>query len=143
MKENVIQHQISLVAFKAVDVKFSVSSSLTDSQTDPIFDLKLSDLLINDNPNVFAKVFQLNLVINNISLKEIINFNVEFHTVFQCSENINEEFLNSEFSKISAPAIGFPYLRAFVSNLSIQAGLSPIILPSINFVQFHNNETKN
>jgi len=140
MKDNVIQNQISLIAFKAVDVKFTVAPSSSDSQTAPIFDLKLSDLLINDNPNVFAKVFLLNLVINNISIKEIINFQVEFHTVFQCSENITQDFLNSEFSKISAPAIGFPYLRAFVSNLSVQAGLSPIILPSINFVQFHNNE---
>jgi len=142
MNENIIQNQITLVAFKTVKVEYSCTNiedpSDTSIKTDTIFELQLSDLLINNSPNHFAKVFKVVLKTKNTTFPETININVEFHTVFQCSEKINEEFLNSDFSKISAPAIGFPYLRAFITNLSIQAGIAPIILPSINFVQFHN-----
>ena len=75
----------------------------------------------------------------------IIRLNAEIVKVLQQSEVQNklmdlglQPVGNSvtEFAKISAPAIGFPYVRAFMSTLSIQAGLPPIILPSINFIQF-------
>ena len=56
-------------------------------------------------------------------------------------EKITEDFKLSSFSKINAPAIAFPYLRAFVSNLTLQSGLEPVILPSINFVQLANNDS--
>ena len=54
---------------------------------------------------------------------------------------ITEDFKLSSFPKINAPAIAFPYLRAFVSNLTLQSGLEPVILPSINFVQLANNDS--
>lgn len=55
--------------------------------------------------------------------------------MFKIDEDISEEFKLSNFPKINAPAIAFPYLRAFVSNLTLQSGFEPIILPSINFVK--------
>lgn len=57
-------------------------------------------------------------------------------------EKITDEFKLSSFPKVNAPAIAFPYLRAFISNLTLQSGLEPVILPSINFVQIENKESE-
>ncbi len=54
---------------------------------------------------------------------------------FETDAEIDEDFKNSSFVKISAPAIAFPYIRTFISNLTLNSGYEPIILPSFNFVK--------
>lgn len=82
--------------------------------------------------------FKLN--INDRSFDLIIEAFFNFEIV---DEKMTEDFKLSSFPKINAPAIAFPYLRAFVSNLTLQSGLEPVILPSINFVQLANNDSSN
>lgn len=36
------------------------------------------------------------------------------------------------FYRINAPAILFPYVRAYISSLTALSGISPIILPTLN-----------
>lgn len=136
MTESVIQTQIKLVGFKAVKVEVNCLSQKTNDNFKPKFDLNLGDLQFEDSPNWFAKVFYVQLDAPSEGTDEFVHYDVEFHAVFECSQPVDGNFLSSEFAKISAPAIGFPYVRAFISTLSLQAGLPPIILPSINFVQF-------
>jgi preprotein translocase subunit SecB len=38
-----------------------------------------------------------------------------------------------KFSTINGPAIIFPYIREYLSSLSIKAGIPPIVLPPYNF----------
>ena len=59
---------------------------------------------------------------------------VEALFMFSVDGEITEGFKLSDFPKINAPAIAFPYLRAYISNLTLQSGLEPVMLPSINFV---------
>lgn len=78
-----------------------------------------------------------------ISIKDadfIISSTVVY--VFEVDKEIDEEFKNSPFVSINAPAIAFPYLRAFLSNFTLQAGFQPIVLPSINFVEFSQKNKK-
>ena len=140
MNEDNIQSQIKLVAFKAVHAEFNVTAKSSDKFDKPKFELQLSDLLSPTSPNNLTKVFNINLLID--IGEELIEIKVVYHTVFQCSTLINEDFLQTDFAKISAPAIGFPYVRSFISTITIQAGVPPVILPSINFVQFAANEKR-
>ncbi|EPM0026621.1 protein-export chaperone SecB [Citrobacter farmeri] len=55
--------------------------------------------------------------------------------IFECDEPLDESFWKGSFHKINAPAIAYPYLRAFVSTVLLNAGLESVILPSINFVE--------
>ncbi|HCM9313558.1 TPA: protein-export chaperone SecB [Enterobacter ludwigii] len=55
--------------------------------------------------------------------------------IFECDESLDENFWNGNFHKINAPAIAYPYLRAFVSTVLLNAGLESVNLPSINFVE--------
>ncbi|RZL31401.1 MAG: hypothetical protein EOP00_35135 [Pedobacter sp.] len=66
--------------------------------------------------------------INDFCLK------VEAIAHFECDILIDIEFLNGDFVRVNAPAIGFPYLRAFISNFTLSAGFNPIFLPTYNFV---------
>lgn len=54
---------------------------------------------------------------------------------FETDKDIDFEFKESSFVKISAPAIAYPYMRTFISNLTLNSGYEPIILPSLNFIK--------
>jgi preprotein translocase subunit SecB len=143
MNEDIIQHQIKLIGFKVANFNFKAipNPDKTDSPSKK-FNLNLDNMLFKDSPNHFIKVFKVDLNFEGPDKEEIYDLTLEYHTVFECSMSITEDFLNSDFVKISAPAIGFPYLRAFISTLSVQGGLPPIILPSINFIQFSKETEK-
>jgi len=76
-----------------------------------------------------------------------VEFNLEFHhaellksqvnmvALFETENTISEEFKTSGFVQTNAPAIAFPYLRSFISTMSINAGFSPIILPAVNLTK--------
>ena len=66
---------------------------------------------------------------------EIFDLEIEFVAVFGTSEIIDESFKESIFVKSSSPAIAFPYLRSFISTLTLNAGLPPFILPAYNFTK--------
>jgi len=52
-----------------------------------------------------------------------------FDTNFIC----DEQFLQSDFVKYNAPAIAFPFIRTYISNVTLNSGYNPIILPAFNF----------
>ena len=66
---------------------------------------------------------------------EEFNILMEMVFLFELVEDIDEKFKQSDFLTINAPAIAFPYVRSYISNLTLQSGFSPIILPSVNFVK--------
>lgn len=137
MNEDIIQHQIKLIGFKVANFNFKAILNTEKSRSSSKkFNLDLDNLLFQDSPNHFVKVFKVDLNFEGPDNQEIFDMSVEYHAVFECSMSITEEFLKSDFVKISAPAIGFPYLRSFISTFSIQGGIPPVILPSINFIQF-------
>jgi preprotein translocase subunit SecB len=137
MKDSVVQSKIKLSAFKAVKVEFECKPISENVDLEEKFDLELQDAYLKASPKHFIKVFLINFTTQIANGEEFVRFHVEFHTIFECSDVINDDFINSDFVKISAPAIGFPFVRSFISTVSVQAGLPPIILPSINFIQFN------
>ncbi|MDE6291770.1 MAG: protein-export chaperone SecB [Muribaculaceae bacterium] len=50
---------------------------------------------------------------------------------FEADENVESQQLNA-FIALNAPAILFPYIRAFISSITAQAGIQPIIIPTVN-----------
>ena len=58
---------------------------------------------------------------------------LDFVAEFDTGEEISTEFKNSHFPAVNAPAIAYPYLRSFVSFLTLNSGYETLILPTINF----------
>ncbi|MEI6333382.1 MAG: protein-export chaperone SecB [Methylococcaceae bacterium] len=78
------------------------------------------------------------LIIFNVSLKIEDEFflMVEYVARFSVDGDIDEVFKESNFVKMNAPAIAYPFLRAYIGNLTLSSGFSPIVLPTINFTKF-------
>ncbi|WP_313377170.1 protein-export chaperone SecB [Chishuiella sp.] len=101
------------------------------------FDLESGNYFSEENDSdTFSVGFKL--TINDKLFDLIVEALFDFELL---DEKVTDKFKLSSFPKVNAPAIAFPYLRAFVSNLTLQSGLEPVILPSINFVQLANKES--
>ena len=57
-------------------------------------------------------------------------------------KNADKETL-SNFLFVNAPAILFPYLRAYISSLSTLSGIHPIILPTLNLTSLRDDLESN
>jgi preprotein translocase subunit SecB len=53
------------------------------------------------------------------------------------------DFDADDFLSINAPSIIYPYIRQHVRTVSLEAGIDPIILPVLNFIELHNDNNDN
>ncbi|WP_448529800.1 protein-export chaperone SecB [Raineya sp.] len=79
---------------------------------------------------------QRNKKTKKIELRSKIKMAGEF--IFEKNTSITIE----DFAKVNAPAIIFPFIREHLANLSLRAGIPPILLPPVNFVRL-SDESKN
>ncbi len=93
------------------------------------FDFSFSPVFSESNSNEFVIIFKLSL--NN----EEFSLLLEYAARFSVDAEIDEEFKASHFVKVNAPAIAYPFLRTYISNLTLNSGFLPIILPTINFTK--------
>ena len=76
--------------------------------------------------------FHLELGVNINEETEKFHINLSTFSIFQFPEDADfEQYLSTYFS-LNAPAISFPYIRAYISNLTAQSGLLSITLPTYN-----------
>lgn len=98
-----------------------------DVKREGVFSLETSNSF-DESHNRFFVRFDLKLDDQKFDLS------IEVVYSFEVTEGaVDEEFMNSHFPKVNAPAIAFPFLRAMISTITLQAGLRPVMLPSINF----------
>jgi len=57
-------------------------------------------------------------------------------------ENLDRDSL-SNFLFVNAPAILFPYLRAYISSLTTLSGIRPIVLPTLNLTSLREGLESN
>jgi preprotein translocase subunit SecB len=77
----------------------------------------------------FAIIFNVKIVFEEKHL------DVEYMSIFKTDSVITQEFKDSHFVKVNAPAIAFPFVRSYIAHLSLIGGYKPMILPSFNFVE--------
>ncbi|AWB68952.1 hypothetical protein C2869_06965 [Saccharobesus litoralis] len=58
---------------------------------------------------------------------------LQYFAEFDLDSPIDQEFMDSSFPHVNAPAIAYPYLRSTVSTVCLNSGYNPVILPTINF----------
>jgi len=119
--------KIQLKSWKVVNISFTLLDKNNYREEDT-FDLESGSYFPENLEYIFTVEFKISIKDKSFDLFVDALFD------FEIDEKITEDFKLSDFPKINAPAIAFPYLRAFISNLTLQSGAYPIILPSINFV---------
>lgn len=79
------------------------------------------------NKKFYSVTFEIEIASDNIQLELVA-------TGFFSSKNkIEADFKESPFLTTNSPAILFPYLRSYITTLTTQSGVDPIILPTFNF----------
>lgn len=89
---------------------------------------------INNNFRIqeCSKSFEVVLAVAVKASNGII-IDVTAKSVFSTSEDITDEFIRGNFPNVNAPAIVYPYIRAYISNLTVNGGYPAIIIPAVNF----------
>ena len=121
--------RIQLKGWRVKDLVLTAKQDGASSESNENkFQLSFGHALSQGNPREFVVGFKIGLNEAAFSLA------VEMVFVFETDSEIDEGFKDSPFMKINAPAIAFPYIRAYISNLTLQSGYDSVILPSVNFV---------
>ena len=123
------QNKIHLKRTFVKSVNFEYKKDFTEGELDTSVNIKKECIFKEDKDKEYIILFKGSFK------NEIFDLEIEFVAVFGTSEIIDESFKESIFVKSSSPAIAFPYLRSFISTLTLNAGLPPLILPAYNFTR--------
>jgi preprotein translocase subunit SecB len=90
------------------------------------------------------EVEQKLFVIEKIRLLSDVSPSFEIEVEMVAEFEKGEGFAGSveDFSNINGAAIIYAYARQHISNLSLQAGMNPIILPIVNFFEHYQKNKK-
>ena len=94
--------------------------------------------IIDDENSIFE--LQFNVQITN-NTKDI---NIEVHSLGRFEFDKNEDMgqLNSYFY-LNAPAIMFPYIRAYISSMTALSGIRTVVIPTMNLIGLQEDLKKN
>lgn len=127
--------KIQLKEWEVKELSFHIAKEEKNHDNDKnSFNLKIADFYPEEDSIYFYIEFKIK--INDT------RFDLEFEIVFTFTTDspITTEFKKSNFPKVNAPAIAFPFVRSYISNFTLQSGFDPIILPSVNFVELNKNQ---
>lgn len=82
--------------------------------------------------NEEAGRMRFEFVVSVKDAKNVLDIKVTTVAFFEYDSSLTEEQKQTFFLH-NAPAILFPYVRAYISTLTAQAGIDTIVLPTINF----------
>ncbi len=126
-----MNNQIRLKHIQVTELNLNVKTFNKEITNKLETSLSFATAFTEDSQTDFAIIFELGL--ENKSNDFVLKLKATAH--FETDNLIDEDFKNSAFVKISAPAIAFPYIRVFISNLTLNSGYEAIMLPSFNFIK--------
>lgn len=120
------QLAIKLHHTKVEELKIFNSSNDNSNE----LDISFSNTFNESSKREFDLTFEI-----KIEHKDKKVFDIKYSSTFITNIDITEEFKNSHFPIVNAPAIAFPFVRAYISTLMTLSGYDSLILPTINFAE--------
>lgn len=135
---------ISLNSTKAlkIDLEPLINEEELDINEEDDFDFRLDFSAHRPDNEEVKDSFAIAFKAMVIDPSESVQCSVIFLAQFKTNEDFEDDFLKSKFALINAPAIGYPFLRAFIATTLVNAGYSAIMLPTINFVKLYETKSK-
>ncbi|RYY07263.1 MAG: protein export chaperone secb [Sphingobacteriaceae bacterium] len=83
---------------------------------------------------IFKEISQFHLQLEVTINEEEGKFEIHLETesIFEYPKNANLEFYKNSLFIVNAPAIVFPYLRAYITNLTALSGIPVLTIPTFN-----------
>jgi preprotein translocase subunit SecB len=126
-----MEHSIRLIDVQFTEIDCKIKSFDKKITGELSTSMSIASLFDNTNNKKFSVVFKVELIDKEKDFK----FKLKAVAHFSTNTAITEEFKTSPFIEMNAPAIAFPYIRVFISNITLNAGYNPVVLPSFNFVK--------
>ena len=112
--------------FPKVEMRFSDTFPQPDEKLNNT--INVSKMI--DGADKRRVVIQIDVAIQNEM--KTLDIGLQVKGIFLAIEDMPDEMF-ARFCDQNAPAILFPYARALLSSITAQAGIAPLILPTINF----------
>jgi preprotein translocase subunit SecB len=127
---------LKFINFEIIKVLFDRSDDIVK---DGEFEVNIQHItqINNENENLFRAVFIININGKNNSFSLQVQAIGSFEILGKIPKNVKDNYLN-----ISSPSIIYPYVRAYISNITLQSGMNPIIIPPMNFATKPQKEKK-
>lgn len=101
------------------------------------FDNKISINLDSKQQENNLQIFLTVIFSSGVEEKSDIVAEVKMLGIFEIHDN---NIPTDVLSKINGPAIIFPFIREHIASCSLKAGVRPIFLPPVNFVELVREE---
>lgn len=134
MDSNINKSDFRFEEYKILKSSISIKS---DELPDDEYNINISPSGIKSKDR-----FDLTLNIEIKDKKEVVNIDITVIGIFYFRENINVEMLPHYFA-VNAPAILFPYIRAYISLLTSLSGIATVLLPTLNLSSLGKELLKN
>ena len=123
-----MSQDIKRAAFSLRGYRFDkVSLDLASLKQDSVFDLDFKPLgVFHQETGVFKLTFLFSAKIANV---DVVSVNCQSEFMFEDVRRLEDI---PDYFYANSIAILFPYVRAFVSTVSLQANIPPIIIPTLN-----------
>ncbi len=121
---------ISIISMLAREVRLRADTTIPADKNHINLNYKISP---HRNSDQFIVEFDTDITSGQLVIKVI------FITTFKADATVTHEFLRSPMASINAPAIAFPFLRSFVMSMTVNAGYTAVVLPTVNFVELFKN----
>lgn len=124
-------NNISFKGFKVISLFFQTEQQdLKDNVS-----VNYQTLFSQESDREFMVLFKIIL-----HAKDGTAINLDYAGFFEAEEPITQKFMDSDFPIVNAPAILYPYIRSFISTLTMNAGMPAVILPTVNFQALANQK---
>ncbi len=121
------QAGLKFINFEITKVLFDRSESVV---VEGEFEVNIQHItqINDDDDNIFRTVFVINIEGTNNSFSLQVQALGNFEILGKIPPKVRENYLS-----ISSPSIIYPYVRAYISNITLQSGMHPITIPPMNF----------
>lgn len=132
--------EVQKVSFRFANFFVRESHILLNEQGE--FKIKVN---ITPKGYIFKSLNQFHLELNVDVQEETGKFNltVKAISIFEFERGANLEEYKSSMFVVNAPAIAFPYVRAYIATLTAQSGLFTVTLPTFNLTSLADDLEKN
>lgn len=124
--------EFKFVGYKILNSVVSVNENNAESEE---YNIK-----ITPSGKIEGKYFDLTLIVEVKQKDEYYKANIEALGRFEFEQNIEDP---SDYFIVNAPAILFPYVRAYISSLTALSGIDTIIPPTLNLTSLKDSLKEN
>ena len=131
MTEKVAKFRLKEYKINKANIEFNPSMPISE---DISIELERKSMS-NEDENLYRLEFGVKIADKEQNLQVYANL----IGLFEFDSDIDDRTI-SIFFNINAPAILFPYVRAYISTLTSLSGIRPIILPTINLANLEGKQ---